>query len=570
MKIKSLFGRLSFSLIISLIIIVSSCDEQSFLEETPLSFYSPENSYITYENFEAAVSGLHSKYRSSFFVSESNYVFPHIAYSFTELAYLNGTIGPDWNLTAMLLPNAPIPLTLWKLAYKIIYQANVIICRSESQICQMTTDEKNLITAEARFFRGLMYKYLANMYGGVPIVLEEISEPKRDFVRSTREEVYNQCIKDLEYAVKYLPSIEEQDLSRINNLMANHLLAELYVTMERWDDAIQAASIVIDSPDTELVTERFGSMLNNEYGLGGDVYWDLFRKGNDQRKTGNHEGLWVMPFEYNVTGGYGDPHGRFIPRNWQIKVVNNDGKNVVMIPWPNDFYYCRGYGQCTPSHYFSVTLWKKSGEGDIRNSEYNIQRDFKVANPASDQNGKWLIKDNLSFTNQSFIDTMRNFYPAIAKLTTIGQCPKDFYNPDQTVPGSLLLTTQPSSSYKNRYMYRLAETYLLRAEAYLGKNILDKAAEDINIVRRRSNAPEITSADVNIDYILDERLRELYFEEFYIFTTNRLNKTIDRASKLNPYPGGPITYQAYNNLWPIPESEIEKNTEAVLEQNPGY
>ena len=193
-----------------------------------------------------------------------------------------------------------------------------------------------------------------------------------------------------------------------------------------------------------------------------------------------------------------------------------------------------------------------------------------MANPASDQDGKWLIKDKLKFSNQSFIDTVRNFYPAIAKLTTIGQCPKEFYNPDQTVQGSLLLTTEPSSSYKNRYMYRLAETYLLRAEAYLGMGNLANATSDINVVRRRSHASEITASDVDIDYILDERLRELHFEEFYIFTTNRLNKTIERASKLAPYSGGPSTYKAHNNLWPIPYSEIEKNTEAILEQNPGY
>jgi hypothetical protein len=312
-------------------------------------------------------------------------------------------------------------------------------------------------------------------------------------------------------------------------------------------------------------------MLGNDKGLGGDVYWDLFRKGNDSRKTGNNEALWVMPFEYNVIGGKGDPHGRFIPRLWQIKVANNDGKNIAAIPWPNDFYYCRGYGQCTPTSYFSQMLWQKNGDdGDIRNSEHNIQRDFKVSNPASDHDGKWLIKDKLKFSNQSFIDTIRNFYPAIAKLTTIGQCPKEFYNPNQTVPGSLLLTTEPSSSYKNRYMYRLAETYLLRAEAYLGMGNLASAANDINVVRRRAHASEITASDVDIDYILDERLRELHFEEFYIFTTNRLNKTIERAARLAPYPGGPITYKAHNNLWPIPYSEIEKNTEAILEQNPGY
>jgi hypothetical protein len=117
-------------------------------------------------------------------------------------------------------------------------------------------------------------------------------------------------------------------------------------------------------------------------------------------------------------------------------------------------------------------------------------------------------------------------------------------------------------------MIRLAETYLLRAEAYLGNNDLENAAKDINIVRNRSNAPSITPDEVNIDYILDERLRELYFETLRIITLARLNKVVDRAKKLNPIVGS--TIQSHQNLWAIPFSEINKNVEAVLEQNPGY
>jgi hypothetical protein len=152
----------------------------------------------------------------------------------------------------------------------------------------------------------------------------------------------------------------------------------------------------------------------------------------------------------------------------------------------------------------------------------------------------------------------------------MGQFPRELYLPDQTIPGALYTTGDTRSSWHSRYVYRLAETYLLRAEAYLGKGDKGMAAADINVVRNRAKAPVIAAANVDIDYILDERLRELYFEDFYVTTTNRLGKTVERASRLNPYPGGPIMYQPHNNLWPIPFSEIEKNTGAVLEQNPGY
>ena len=93
------------------------------------------------------------------------------------------------------------------------------------------------------------------------------------------------------------------------------------------------------------------------------------------------------------------------------------------------------------------------------------------------------------------------------------------------------------------------------------------AAADINAVRARSNATPCTAADVDIDYILDEQLRELYFEDFRIPTLMRLGKMVERTQKYN-YFG--YNVKSYQDLFPIPYSEIERNTGATLEQNPGY
>ena len=117
-------------------------------------------------------------------------------------------------------------------------------------------------------------------------------------------------------------------------------------------------------------------------------------------------------------------------------------------------------------------------------------------------------------------------------------------------------------------MFRLAETYLLRAEAHLGAGNAALAAADINVVRARSNAAPVAAANVNIDYILDERIRELGVEEKRLFTLMRLGKWYDRIIKCNPFYASAA--QPKYNLWPIPQSEIERNRGAVLEQNPGY
>ncbi|MGJ1422275.1 RagB/SusD family nutrient uptake outer membrane protein [Sphingobacterium spiritivorum] len=78
----------------------------------------------------------------------------------------------------------------------------------------------------------------------------------------------------------------------------------------------------------------------------------------------------------------------------------------------------------------------------------------------------------------------------------------------------------------------------------------------------------VCASIVNIDYILDERLRELYPEEFRVVTLARLGKLYDRDKLYNPKSG--LSIEQYHNLWPIPSNEITQNTEAKLEQNPGY
>src|SRR5690606_31917164 len=130
-------------------------------------------------------------------------------WSLTELSYPNQA---RWdNVQNILLPtnSGDMYNLFWVKLYRIIYDANVIIERSENPETTLTIEQINKVRAEALFFRALSHKILANLYGGVPIVLEESKEPKRDYVRATRKEVYEQCIVDLEFARNHLPDINE-------------------------------------------------------------------------------------------------------------------------------------------------------------------------------------------------------------------------------------------------------------------------------------------------------------------------------------------------------------------------
>jgi hypothetical protein len=145
--------------------------------------------------------------------------------------------------------------------------------------------------------------------------------------------------------------------------------------------------------------------------------------------------------------------------------------------------------------------------------------------------------------------------------------------------GEHLAVNTGGHSFRDYYLFRLADTYLLRAEAYLGKNDKNAAAANINTVRARAHAPLVEASNVDIDYLLDERIRELMFEEFRICTLCRMGKLVERTRKYNSVyygMGGEVfeaagtSIQDYHNLWPIPFPEIERNIEVKLEQNPGY
>jgi hypothetical protein len=120
---------------------------------------------------------------------------------------------------------------------------------------------------------------------------------------------------------------------------------------------------------------------------------------------------------------------------------------------------------------------------------------------------------------------------------------------------------------KDIIVMRLGETYLLKAEAQFKQSNTGGAATTINIIRARAGAAPITAADVTMDFILDERVRELVAEEnrrmTLIRTGTLVTRVVGRGQKIT-------NIAAKHLLLPIPKSEIDLNKDALLEQNPGY
>jgi len=152
------------------------------------------------------------------------------------------------------------------------------------------------------------------------------------------------------------------------------------------------------------------------------------------------------------------------------------------------------------------------------------------------------------------------------------------------------------------YAFRLAETYLLRAEAYWWKGDAASAAADVNAVRTRAKCSPYTAAQVDLGTILDERARELYYEEprkteltrvAFIFAKtgksfngktysaasfSTANFWYDRLMTKNDFyksniknvRGDAYTISPYHVLWPIPRPAILANSLGIINQNLGY
>ncbi|GAI80506.1 unnamed protein product, partial [marine sediment metagenome] len=125
-----------------------------------------------------------------------------------------------------------------------------------------------------------------------------------------------------------------------------------------------------------------------------------------------------------------------------------------------------------------------------------------------------------------------------------------------------------SYQYNDIIHLRLAETYLLKAEAQLALNDISGAAATLNIIRVRSNATPITAADVDIDFILDERSRELLCEEQRRCTLLRTGKWLERVRAHN-FNGG-ATVRDIDVLFAIPQDVIDANLTLEMENNPGH
>lgn len=533
--------------------VLASC-KKSFLDETVYSSFSPQalNDSLA---FEAAIVGIQSQYALWHTLGNDNVNsqgFLCVWQMGTDVAFnkapadLDPFVVPYTNYQN-LTSTDPAALFVWKWAYNLINSCNNVIAKADA--AAMGQANKTNVKAEASYYRGVAYNTLATLFGKVPLITEPVSGPKTDFTRAPLNEVNALIIADLSNAKNNLPSIANVKsnprgklFARANKSMASQLLAEVYLRTGQNSLAEAEADAVINSGDFNLITSRYGVKASQP----GDAFSDMFIYGNQRRSQGNREAIWVLELENpnTVIGGAGMTSSTNFPgfvfgapqhrRVWGNRYHGQAGMLLA------DSLGGRGISRMAVTYF----VLNNYGPGDMRNSQFNIRRNYWYNNPASPLFGQPVNPNAVG------VDTNRFIVPQITKWNQ--------YDPNDPFGFAMI---------KDVIVMRLGETYLLKAEAQFKQGNTAGAAATLNTLRNRAGASSITAADVTLDFILDERARELIGEENRRMTLMRtgtlVNRVVGRGLKISGLT-------ATHLLLPIPQAEIDLNKDAKLEQNPGY
>ncbi|AEL28134.1 RagB/SusD family nutrient uptake outer membrane protein [Cyclobacterium marinum] len=550
--------------------IFPSCNDD-ILDEKPLDFLSPDNAYLTEAGALQGITALHDRVRSAYY-SFGEFGVMNWATHGSDLGYNGETPGPGGSYLNSYADMTPVwrnVIATWNVGFEIIQWANVLIDRVESADPEAFSDGeagKSKYIAEARFFRGFAYRYLVSTYGDIPLLTEPINSAKADFIRNPVADIHDLMVEDFQFAANNLPKPGEEDApGRITQGPAWHYLAETYLEQDDFQNAVDAASKVIEDYDYDLMQERFGTKLGNDVWGSGDVYFDLFGFGNHNLPE-NTEAMWVIQVEPFIIGG-GQIASAYIfgPRYFDIGLTP-DGKKGFQGELYNGLY--TGYsdslgrptanGRGTSLVYYDI--WKDNWDIDVRNAEHNLKRNFYFDNPESA-----FDKQKIDFSlydpprPDPIADTCKIIFPIHTKFTD----PLNYFLQPNRSGGGI--------THKDWYALRFAETLLIRAEANLELGNNGLAAADVNRIRERANATPVSAAEIDMDFLLDERVRELYGEEWRLIILRRTGKLLERVRKYNDNPLVPgADIEEHNFRWPIPQEQIDLNVDADFPQNTGY
>lgn len=500
--------------------------------------------YDTKTGQEKFLVDIYSKYRSVFNTAELQYYGTDLYMAVTESSDEKMFNGYDasFNSTAGVVGN------YWTSLYKIVQENNILLNRTKLTTKDMTEADYNSITAQSRFLRVLAYYYLVETFGPVPFYTNEQSTIITEVTRAPEEEIYKFMILELTDIEGVLPA-KSEEAGRVSNAAVLHLLGKLYLTRAYRTYAEPTDFVNAYTALEKVITKSGHSLLDN--------YADVF----DENNQNNNEIIWAIQYGAdNNYNGSGNPQQSLFGFN--IIALEPD----MFVKKQQDYSYMERKYWVNPKAHELFT----NPEIDSR-YDATFQREFYINNKANANYGKlgiyfprWNDETGNTYGAQKYYPFKDGgqyvWYPQSTALPVLtggsDRMPIIKKFKDTTMDWSGIGTRED-------VVFRLANTYLLCAEAYLGAGLPDKALEKINALRRRAavNISDKTLMDlknVDLNVIMDESARELLGEHDRWFDLKRTGLLIERAYQYN------IFVNKYNNLKsnhlvrPIPQDEIDR------------
>lgn len=524
MKTKFFYSKLkgSFMLTIALFFVVTSCED--YLEEQPSTLIDSGYVYTTEEGLKAGVVSLYKFERDRYDAGTEDYMGAVLISSRSDLAFARtgytGLMGRYQRGISPVDQGSNFASSLfWKHFYNMTNKATAII-NAADVVEGVDENARKKILAEAKYFRAHSYFYLYRMYNNIFVTTETVTvDNAYDVVndRSTDEEIFALINSDLDYAIENLSWTDT--FGRVTKGTAKHVKAKVAMWQGDWTVAKNQALDVIEGPDSPH------SLVSST----ADVF------AGDRN---NSESLFVIQSLDDVLGGGGATmmNANYVTQYFQISGIESNIEQGG-----------RGFSRILPNLYLLNLLAEDPNDTRDDDTYFRLKYYYTSGTRTGEELDDYAPITDLANPSPSYKNYYKRMHPSCIKFA------QNDDNPD---------------SYLNRSnitVYRLAETYLIAAEAIMRST--GDPLPYINAVRMRAGAAPVST--VTEQTILDERARELAFEGQRWFTLKRMGQAVIDA-QITSYAGDgeyfpanlgakdPRTnWQPHFINWPIAQRDLD-------------
>ena len=514
----------------------------------------------------------------------------------------------------------------WNPAYQMINTLNAALDRGPNT-AGIPAATKNALLGEAHFLRALEYFTLVQFFGDLTLSLHENQGVVLEATRQPAADVYKAIIADLDTAIAQLPVTQSQ-FGRATRGAAQTLRSKVYLTRAYKSYGAAQADF------NQALSDAKAVIASGTYALE-PVYADLWcvaRAGDPGRggycdNTGyvqdRKEFIFTVQFNYNQANNDVDGTPQY---NYLHLVYGSQYDNAATgVGIPRDINNGRPFRRLKPTQYglavFNQRYAGTPGASDILDTRFDgSYQTVWYATTGGQRNpvgtcptGNLPVRGLVACTSNAVVNVgdttimyanyaVDNAKRQASKYTIRTTCPAGLADPsvycgdnfgeqngyigwdrypvlkkfqDNLRPGGF----NDQNGGKVQVVLRLGEVYLIAAEAALGIGNTTEAAQMINVLRTRAASPnhktdpafQVTPAQINLDFIMDERERELAgeFNRWYDLVRPGPTFFLSRVQKYNPKAAPNV--QAKHALRPIPQSQIDGVVSGPkYPQNPGY